>query len=339
MKILQRILHLFLLLVLSITIFSCTPDSFEIVDQVESDHAIISKSRKIVNNPSLLPIISCANLGNEPGLITDSTPGIKEKSDIYQNRKEIKVKLYFHIVREDDGSGGIDESELDIITQKINDAFRTNLNPNDPNAKPYPNPFKFFRAKRVDYINNSDLLYNEIYFSPTSSIPSETELLTSINNDPEAINIYIVKELFATNGSSNNIQFGGYGFGKRAVISRYFDVYLSNVGAHEVGHCFGLRHTFEQSNQLCLSADPYTTGDRIVDTPLHKNSYTGVEPFSCEFTNPVPMSTNCGEPIPDEDLIFLSKNIMSYTHDSCLQGFTSNQLFEMVLKERSYFTH
>lgn len=81
------------------------------------------------------------------------------------------------------------------------------------------------------------------------------------------------------------------------------------TATHEVGHYFGLKHTFFGD---CGTADPpgcNATGDTICDTPPDQTSVD-----LC----PVGATSCGGHPVPIE-------NYMQYTDDLCMTGFTLEQ--------------
>ncbi len=97
-----------------------------------------------------------------------------------------------------------------------------------------------------------------------------------------------------------------------------------------MGHCLGLLHTHNSSssgevatadefvNQLNNPGNCLTAGDCICDTPADPNlSYNESYP-NCEWLNPIADAQ--GNPYMPS-----LSNIMSYTHDECYEGFTTEQ--------------
>lgn len=81
------------------------------------------------------------------------------------------------------------------------------------------------------------------------------------------------------------------------------------TATHEVGHYLGLFHTFHGG---CGGGNCYTSGDRICDT----NAESGPR-YGCPTS-----AVSCGSPDP-------IRNYMDYTDDTCMQGFTSEQVRRM----------
>lgn len=82
---------------------------------------------------------------------------------------------------------------------------------------------------------------------------------------------------------------------------------LGRTTTHEIGHFFGLRHTWGDDSGGCSETD------YVNDTPNQGGSTSG-----CPGTNP----TSCGS----EDMI---QNYMDYTDDACMNLFTADQKTRM----------
>jgi len=88
---------------------------------------------------------------------------------------------------------------------------------------------------------------------------------------------------------------------------------------HEMGHFFGLLHTFENYNERVVRDGPdancSSAGDLLCDTPA-------------DYTHSG--NTNCSESIKYDDLnvqlMPLTDNIMDYSHEACGNNFTPGQL-------------
>jgi PKD repeat protein len=102
-------------------------------------------------------------------------------------------------------------------------------------------------------------------------------------------------------------------FGRNAPLEPYDQ---GRTTTHEVGHYLGLYHTFQSG---CDQADPYTSGDRIADTPDEAQQH-----FGCD-----PGTTTCGSP----DAI---DNYMNYTDDLCMERFTPEQINRMRCSISNY---
>ncbi|MEM1184002.1 MAG: zinc metalloprotease [Planctomycetota bacterium] len=85
---------------------------------------------------------------------------------------------------------------------------------------------------------------------------------------------------------------------------------LGRTATHEVGHYFGLDHTF--SGGCASSTACYTTGDLICDTNSEQSPY-----FGCGSSR-----STCGSPDPID-------NYMDYSDDICMNKFTPEQVNRM----------
>lgn len=85
---------------------------------------------------------------------------------------------------------------------------------------------------------------------------------------------------------------------------------------HEVGHYLGLYHPFDGG---CGTSSCYTTGDLICDTNAEASARYG-----CPTT-----AVSCGTPDPVH-------NYLDYTDDSCMTGFTPEQVRRMRCTLQSY---
>jgi PKD repeat protein len=132
------------------------------------------------------------------------------------------------------------------------------------------------------------------------------------------LNIYVVKSI---NGNvAGYSSFPGGPPEEDGMVVRH--TYFGNIGtasnslgrttSHEIGHWFGLYHTF---NNAC-GTDVCSDGDYVCDTP------PALEPnFNCSTKN------TCHNDMPDVN--DLKENYMDYTPDACKNMFTEGQKMRM----------
>ena len=104
-------------------------------------------------------------------------------------------------------------------------------------------------------------------------------------------------------------------FGRNAPIGPPYD--LGRTATHEVGHYFGLNHTF--SGGCASPSSCYNNGDLICDT-----NPEGGPVFGCPAS-----VTSCGLPAPFD-------NYMDYSDDICYEQFTPEQVNRMRCSIQHY---
>lgn len=239
------------------------------------------------------------------------------------------IPIKFHVVRKNNGTGGATLQQLAIGIANLNHIY-------------LDAGLEFFICGSVDYINDSDF-YNFNTNSPDSDV--EGDFCDSVDN-MHALNVYIVESI--TLGS---FQAAGYAsFPSDNIQStRIFMIIpaISDVPngtfIHELGHTFGLYHTFQFTAQgpdsiyaenvartgSCMNCD--MTGDLLCDTDADPNSsqvsncvYTGSEMDECGVIYTPPIS-----------------NIMSYYPDVCGLGstFTAGQFSRIISGYQLRLTH
>jgi hypothetical protein len=206
-----------------------------------------------------------------------------------------------HIIRNDNGTGGLTEAEL-------NDALAI-MNSYYINAG-----LEFFLCSGINYIDDSDFYSLE---------RSEESSLTSGNDVANVINIYFANQLFSSTGSS----LCGYAYypgGPLRIMMANGCVGNGSTLAHEMGHFFGLFHTHGNSNtpgattELVNGSNCDSSGDFICDTPADPVLSTGNVTFNCLYTGNLRDANNdLYEPDPH--------NIMSYSRKECRDLFTEEQ--------------
>lgn len=160
----------------------------------------------------------------------------------------ICINIYFHIVRETNGSGGINPNQLNNIINNLNQFY---------------NVFDiYFSNIGFDYINNS----NYVQVSE-----NEANTLGQINNQSNAVNYYIVDALWNTGGGF--VTGTALSIPSNRLIIRN-DRVLSSTSPHEVGHCLNLLHTFETyyCTEAINGSNCSSCGDLVCDTPADANT-------------------------------------------------------------------
>jgi hypothetical protein len=160
-------------------------------------------------------------------------------------------------------------------------------------------------------------------------------------NPKEYMNVWIVNDVH----EGSNTSVAGYAYlpgvlsadiNRDGIImeSNYFGSSAANTSVliHEMGHYFGLLHTFDGG---CVNNDCTIDGDGICDTP--PSSYD--DTYSCTI-NKNSCSTDVNDPSTNNpfrsialgglgDVIDLKQNFMDYSNITCYQSFTPNQASRM----------
>lgn len=171
------------------------------------------------------------------------------------------VRVYFHVFRDDDGNNAAataDQIQLEF-NQLIADYAPDNI---------------CFANMGLNFINNTHINQN---FDVNNS--NDVALLSPYQA-PYCINIFYHAKL-SVGGSAYSIP------------STFCSIAKSNIAlartiSHEVGHCFGLLHTFEGCSATFINGlfcD--VTGDMVCDTPADPYCFKGSSCFSnsnCSYT-------------------------------------------------------
>lgn len=171
----------------------------------------------------------------------------------YNYSTNLCLDIQFHIVRETDGSLAFTPKDRDDIINDLNKYF---------------NPHQiFFSNAGVNYIDNSSYL---------DLSKNEYDSLIQVDNNPNALNFYIVTEMY------DNVSGAAYVGTNEFVIKNNYSAY--KFTSHEVGHCFGLEHTHETKYgvEAVNGSNCSNAGDLVCDTPADNrngpNAITGHNP-------------------------------------------------------------
>ena len=240
---------------------------------------------------------------------------LKQRTEAISSLSPVVVPVVIHIVRMDDGTGGIPVATVrsEII--------------NFVNTRYASISVSFSECGPVNYIN-STAYYN-------LSGDAEGNAMSVANNVANVLNIYFV-----------NDPEGACGWARFTVDLPSDYIVIANgcadntsTLAHEIGHYFDLYHTHETSfGAECVNGTNCTTaGDLLCDTPADPTltgnvsaapgcSYTGVGVDACS-SSPYTPSTH---------------NIMSYSQKQCRDIFTAQQnakILFTIANGRSYLNY
>jgi len=237
-----------------------------------------------------------------------------------------RIPVVFHVIKRTDGTGNVSQSLINSQVDILNEDFRALAG--SLGAPGYDTEIEFYLADETPTggaTTGIEYVTSNAYFTDPGP-GAYNDMKDALNWDTTRyLNIYTND----ANGALGYATFpqqdaGAYNDG---VVLLYSSVgrnspgggiyNLGRTATHEVGHYLGLFHTFQDG---CGSASaPYTTGDRIADTPRQQSAN-----FNCPAG-----ATSCSSADPIE-------NYMNYTQDSCMDRFTSEQANRMRCSVANY---
>lgn len=221
------------------------------------------------------------------------------------------VKTYLHVIRKSDKSGGLSESDIKSILPLLNSNFN-------------PHGF-YFSLACVNFIDNSPLYFNEGQILNSAISPSSSYFRS------DGLNIFLIPYNVPKNDAFSGLAAG--------IPSQSLYIYYQqndrNI-VHEVGHCFGLFHTFHGTcaeNGIPAYAEANcstcsTNGDLVADTPGDDGVYNSI-PNCNEGTQTTNCNGGCCDPNGSLYIHTNPKNIMSYGGNTCWEYFTPGQATRM----------
>lgn len=228
-----------------------------------------------------------------------------------------------HIINRSDGTGGFSMASMNQVMARTNQHFLLN-----------GSGIQFFFAGTSPHYLNDDSLF--------SRFPSNPGLLITTSDAPNALNQYYPNQLDRPIGAYSFLPYDDLQ-STRSVIATYLSIdYLSNhLIPHELGHNFGLFHTFGFSNGTLHSAELVTRGtganctiegDQVCDTPadpyvINSTAFTLTYVNGCPQYDPNSTDRDAnGDPYSPS-----VTNLMSYYPyvEGCTQDFTAGQYDRM----------
>jgi hypothetical protein len=231
------------------------------------------------------------------------------------------IPVVFHVIQHTNGDGALSPATIQDQIDVLNEDFRAVQG--SPGAPGFDTMIQFHLATvDPDGAPTTGITYstNDAWHNDEWTTPGYWEVLQW---DPlRYLNVYTLNTVGYYGyywGTPGSIEDGVYLWwlyvGKNSSATSASDNY-GRTATHEIGHYFGLHHTFEGG---CAGSDCYASGDLICDTNPHASATYGC-PSSQQ---------SCGSEVP-------VRNYMNYTDDNCMWEFTEEQTRRMRCRTQWY---
>ncbi len=272
----------------------------------------------------------CGTPDVDPKLIelespSDCSLGNTNPTGEYAPNSIINLPIVVHVIMTSSGFGDVSNALIQSQIDVLNEDFRAiagSLGENGDDAliqfslaslDPSGNPTTgVTRSLNTTWFNDQGSYWNTLAWDPTRYI--------NVYTNSASGNLGYVPRLPQTPGfpgtTEDRVVVLWSAFGRNAPYGPPYD--LGRTLTHEIGHYFGLFHTF---NGCGTASSPgcYSTGDRICDTAPEDSPTEGC---------PVGQM-KCGDPDPVD-------NYMNYTDDLCMERFTPEQINRMRCTLKNY---
>ncbi len=240
----------------------------------------------------------------------------KHKQKLLSHSATLKIiPVVVHVIH-DGGTNNISDAQIQTQIDILNEDFRKKIGTNGFGAG-VDTEIEFCLAKKDPQgkCTNGIVRINSSLSNHQTYQRSQLKLLSYWDNT-RYLNMYVVKTI---NGSSGILGYASFPSGppdEDGIVVRhdYFgkigtaSASLGRTTTHEIGHWFGLYHTFNGGCGIDTCAD----GDLVCDTPPAANPN-----FGCPTIN------SCSNDIPNvNDQI---QNYLDYSNDNCKSMFTNGQ--------------
>jgi len=225
------------------------------------------------------------------------------------------IPMVAHIVRKDDGTGGLTRSQLNIAMVQLNAAFEQV-------------DFEF-RLCEINYIDNTD--YNNDIENSEEATSLEFQMAHA-NRMTDKLNVFFIQNISGCGWAS----FPSFkdAYDKDWIVMANNCATNGSTLAHEVGHWFNLYHThqeyWDEHTGISITASELVdgsncgpnVGDELCDTPADPRLGSSSVRHDCIYTGN-DKDANGDLYTPD------ANNIMSYSLKECRTFFSPEQIARM----------
>jgi len=238
-------------------------------------------------------------------------PGFKSATKSANASGPFYLRVYVHVIRRDDGTGGQPISAVHEAMSILNADFN-------------PHNIYFVWDCVVHYVDS-----DHRYLVNHNAIFRESE------GHDDGIDMYLFPDE-ANGGGSINGDIGElteFRIGGREGHSAGISYVRSSVMSHEMGHILNLYHTHHGCEEGGTwentdGSNCDTAGDYICDTPADPKLIARVDAETCEW-NGAGHPATCAPPEPLDNYNPNTRLIMSYTKVACREYFTEGQAQRM----------
>ncbi len=250
------------------------------------------------------------------------------QSPALQRGQAVVIPVVVHIIH-NNGPENIPDAAVEQGIQWLNDAF-ANMNYYDQGSGTDVQIQFCLATRNPEGQPANGITRNQSTLTELDNALGQDLTLKNINrwNPKDYINIWVVKEICSP--------VDGCGISAYAYLPNFHGsvwdgivIEASLIGstqalgsalAHEMGHYFGLYHTFQGG---CDNADCLADGDRVCDTPPDQS--TASVPCS-QVVNTCSTDTQSGFATDQPDM---TRNFLDYGNNACLHDFTPGQAARM----------
>lgn len=254
-------------------------------------------------------VITDAELEIQKGLLN------AEKKLLSHNPNLKIIPVVVHVIH-DGGTNNISDAQIQSQINVLNEDFRKKIGTNGFGTG-VDTEIEFCLAKKdpLGKCTNGIIRVNSPLSNHQTYQRSQLKVLSYWDNT-RYLNMYVVKNINNGSGILGYSSFPGGPANEDGIVIRhdYFGktgtaaASLGRTITHEIGHWFGLYHTFNGGCGVDTCAD----GDLVCDTPPAANPNYGC-----------PIINSCSNDIPNvNDQI---QNYLDYSNDNCKNKFTNGQ--------------